>query len=371
MKNQPGPVRSDRPFHLANEKYAAASLRRALENGVITKEDAVLITDFVAEIKSTKHIGPSRFNKLTQALIVWRHYIGPYSDNTIRDIHRGIIALESATYQRFCPPYISEHARKPPREHPYKQNTRHDFVKYLKRFYLWLIEQGSTKITQAEIMKIQPPSCDPLTKNADDILSGDEILAMIRGCQNSRDRAIIATLYESGVRIQELATLSWSQLTFDEYGVIINIDARTGKKTCKPRYIRLVMAREYLSTWHDDYPFLPEGKALVFLTSRGRPLQYCGVAKQIREIAERVNIQKNVTPHLFRHSRITHLLQQGYSIQTIKLMMWGSLSSNMISVYAHLSNRDVDAEVLERNGIHVAQKEPANIVPVHQGPHCH
>ena len=52
-------------------------------------------------------------------------------------------------------------------------------------------------------------------------------------------------------------------------------------------------------------------------------------------------------------------------------MMWGSLSSNMISVYAHLSNRDVDAEVLERNGIHVAHKEPANIVPVHQCPHCH
>ena len=101
-----------------------------------------LITDFVAEIKSTKHIGPSRFNRLTQALIVWRHYIGQYPDNTIRDIHRGIIALESATYQRFCPPYISEHARKPPRERPYKQNTRHDFVKYLKRFYLWLIEQG-------------------------------------------------------------------------------------------------------------------------------------------------------------------------------------------------------------------------------------
>ena len=57
--------------------------------------------------------------------------------------------------------------------------------------------------------------------------------------KNWGDRAIIATLYESGVRIQELATLSWSQVTFDEYGVIMNIDARTGKKTCKPRYIRL------------------------------------------------------------------------------------------------------------------------------------
>ena len=131
------------------------------------------------------------------------------------------------------------------------------------------------------------------------------------------------------------------------------------------------MAREYLSTWHDDYPFMPEGKSLVFLTSRGRPLQYAGVAKQIREIAERVNIRKNITPHLFRHSRITHLLQQGYSIQTIKLMMWGSLSTDMISVYAHLSSRDVDAEVLERNGIHVPHQKPVNTVPVHQCPHCH
>ena len=369
MKLQPGPLRSDRPFHLANEKYGAASVKRALETGLVTKEDADLIVDFVAELKATCHIGPSRFNKITQTLIKWRHLIGPFSSNTIRNIHRGIIALETATYERFCPPYIKT-PQKYERKHLYKQNTKHDMVKCLKRFYLWLIEQECSKISQSDIRKIQPPSCDPLTKNADDLLSPEEIVSLIRGCQNSRDRAIIATLYESGVRIQELATLSWSQVTFDEYGVIINIDARTGKKTCKPRYIRLVMAREYLSTWHDDYPFQPEGKSLVFLTSRGRPLQYSGVAKQIREIAERVNIRKNITPHLFRHSRITHLLQQGYSIQTIKLMMWGSLSTEMIGVYAHLSSRDVDAEVLERNGIRVSHKASINAVPVHQCPHC-
>ena len=370
MKQSTGPTRSDRAFHLNKEEYATNSLSRALESGLITPEDAGLITDFIAELKSTSHIGPSRIYKLTLTLVNWRRHIGPYTANTIREIYQGITALSTATYQR-SPPRWSATTTPAQKEQPYKQNTQHDYVKFLKRFYLWLIEQGHTQVTVSQIKKIQPPSWDPMTKNADDLLNEMEILAMLRSCQNSRDRAIIATLYESGVRIQELATLSWAQVTFDDWGVVINIDRKTGKKTCKPRYIRLVMAREYLSTWRDDYPFDPAGKAVVFLTSRNRPLQYGGIAKQIREIAERANIQKHVTPHLFRHSRITHLLQQGYSMSTIKLTMWGSLSTNMISVYGHLSNKDIDDEVLERTGVKPRDNEMPNAVAHHQCPSCY
>jgi site-specific recombinase XerD len=297
-------------------------MQGAIESGRITHEDFDLISDFICELRSNNHIGSSRVIKLTQSLVNWRKYVGPYSENTIRDIHRGITTFSTATYQRSTPHWkgLSKPVGK---AHTYKQNTQHDYVKFLKRFYLWLIEQEYSKIPAFEIKKIHPPSSDPMTKNNDDLLTEEEILAMIRSCQSSRDRAIIATLYESGVRIQELATLSWSQVTFDECGVVVNIDRKTGKKTCKPRYIRLVMAQEYLSSWRDDYPFEPKGKAVVFLTSRNRPLQYVGIAKQIGIIAQRAIVQKHVTPHLFRHSRITHLLQQGYSIQTIKLMMCG------------------------------------------------
>ena len=209
-------------------------MQRALESGRITSEDFGLISDFICELRSNNHIGSSRVNKLTQSLVNWRRFIGPYSENTIRDIHRGITTFSTATYQRSSPHWKG--VPKPlGKEHPYKQNTRHDYVKFLKRFYLWLIEQGYSKITLSEIKKIQPPSWDPMTKNNDDLLTEKEILAMIRSCQSSRDRAIIATLYESGVRIQELATLSWSQVTFDECGVVVNIDRKTlGKDRYAP-----------------------------------------------------------------------------------------------------------------------------------------
>ena len=134
---------------------------------MVTKDDADQIVDFVAELKAIRHIGPSRFNKLTQTLIKWRHLIGPFSDNSIRDIYRGIIALETATYERSCPAYIKT-PHKDEKKYPYKPNTKHDMVKCLKRFYLWLIDQECSKISQSDIRKIQPPSCDALTKNADD-----------------------------------------------------------------------------------------------------------------------------------------------------------------------------------------------------------
>jgi integrase/recombinase XerD len=215
MKHTPGPTRSDRPFHLTKEAYATTSMQRALESGRITPEDFRLIADFIGELKSTNHIGASRVNKLTQSLVNWRRFIGPYAENPIREIHRGITAFSTATYQRSSPHWKGVQ-KSVGKEHPYKQNTRHDYVKFLKRFYLWLIEQGHSTIPVTEIKKVHPPSWDPMTKNNDDLLTEDEILAMIRSCQSSRDRAIIATLYESGVRIQELATLSWAQVTFDE-----------------------------------------------------------------------------------------------------------------------------------------------------------
>ena len=88
MKHCPGPTRSDRDFHLNKEEYAVGSIQRALQSGLIVPEDAGLIRDFVVELKSTNHIGQSRINKLTQILVNWRRFIGPYTSNTIHEIHQ-------------------------------------------------------------------------------------------------------------------------------------------------------------------------------------------------------------------------------------------------------------------------------------------
>jgi len=159
---------------------------------------------------------------------------------------------------------------------------------------------------------------------------------------------LIALLYEGALRISEIGNLTWSQVKFSSWNCQIN----TAEKTGIDRYIPVVMARPYLATWKDAYPKPITPDAFVFLTSIGhRPLQYAGVLKQLRIIAKAAGIEKHLTPHVFRHSRITHLIQKGMSESAIKLMCWGNLTTDQFKTYAHLCNHDIDRATAEMNGI--------------------
>jgi hypothetical protein len=185
-------------------------------------------------------------------------------------------------------------------------------------------------------------------KTAEQMLTEAEVKRMIESCKISRDRAIIAMLYEGGFRIGELGKLRWDQVKFNDWNVVVNVNEKTGF----PRYIPLVMARPYLAQWKNDYPGEIHEQGYVFLTNnQHRQLQYAGVAKQLRVNAERAGIKKHLTPHLFRHSRITHLIQQGYNESIIKKMMWGNINTDMFAVYAHLTDNDIEAEIARKNGI--------------------
>ena len=165
-----------------------------------------------------------------------------------------------------------------------------------------------------------------MTKLPSQLLSTEEVLTMIRNCRTSRDRALISALFEGGFRIKELGTLTWSQILFDRYGCVVNVNVKTGR----PRYVRLITSAPYLAAWKSDYPLSMNEESLVFLTTQYRPLEHAGVATQLKKIAKRAGITKHITPHIFRHSRITALLQQGFSESTIKLTMWGSLDTTML-----------------------------------------
>ena len=250
--------------------------------------------------------------------------------------------------------------------HCYTQNTRRDYVMFLKRFFKWLIENKFSEIPLEKIVKIKAPGVDNMTKVAGDLLDEMEILAMINACQSSRDRALISVLYEGAFRIMELATLTWSQVKFDEYGVVINVDL----KTEKPRYIRLVSSVSYLAAWMKDFPYKPEGNNLVFITAKHYPLQYEGVNVQLKKIACRAGIKKRVTPHLFRHSRITHLHRQGCSEAVLKMMAWGHQRTRMMAVYSHLTGGDIDGEILRMNGIKPTATPPSQAMQAVQCKHC-
>jgi integrase/recombinase XerD len=248
-------------------------------------------------------------------------------------IYAGISALKSGT---------TKHGKQ------FKKNTIVDHIVIIKQFYTWLIENDYSAIPEKKLQKLRPPQHETMTKTASDLLKPDEITQMINSCMRSSDRALIMMLYEGGFRIGEVGIMRWGDLIFDKWGVIVNVNFKTNK----PRYIRLVMAREYLANWKNDYPFLPVTNELpVFITDRKTALTHASVNLQLKRIARRAGIKKHITPHIFRHSRITHLIREGVSESVIKLMMWGSLTTNMFQTYAHLTGNDIDNEILRTYGI--------------------
>jgi site-specific recombinase XerD len=318
--------------------YADAAINRGLASGQITNRDLQLVKEYLAEKRATAGIGVTRSNKITYTLMSWRRFIPPFQELNVGSIYSGMEALRSGQSQR---------------GRPFKQNTIADHVVILKGFLFWMIENEYLDIPEKKIRRIKNPPRDTLTKRASDLLTPKEVQDLINACKWSRDRALLMTLYEGGFRVGEIAQLTWGDLKTDAKGIAVNVKF----KTAIPRYIRLVMAKEYLAAWRADYPGITTVDSPVFLNEQRRPLTRAGVAMQICRIAKRAQITKKITPHLFRHSRITHLLQEGVPESTVKLMMWGTLSTDMISTYGHLTGRDIDTEIGKFYGLETGTKE--------------
>lgn len=132
------------------------------------------------------------------------------------------------------------------------------------------------------------------------------------------------------------------------------------------RYVQLVFSLPYLATWRSDYPATPEGGVQVFITNqRKKPLRYGTVCRQLTNLTARTGIQKHITPHIFRHPHITHLINDGMNESVIKLMMWRNINNDMFATYAHITGKDIDEEVLGQYGIvHKEAKERITLEPV-------
>jgi len=350
----------DSRFHVLNKnfaKHSIGSLKHGKEAYGMTDRDEEILNQFINEVTAQNHISPSRQFKLVTTLVGWRRYIGEYEKNTITDIHAGIKKVMEA--------------KKPDETQQFKQNTIRDYVRFLKRFYLWMIENGISNIPEKKITEIKSPKEDTMTKTAASLLSEDEIMSMVKICKNSRDRALVMMLYEGAFRIGELGNLRWNQVKMPsekDWAIKVNVNEKTGK----PRYIPLMLTKPYLFAWRLDYPGEPEGDSHVFVTidKRPRQMQYQTIRKLIRGLAEEAGIKKNITLHIFRHSRVTELIRQGVGSEHIKKIGWGNVTTKMFSTYLHLTNDDVDREMMRVYGIEDKKEVKKNNLRPRQCPDC-
>ena len=174
-----------------------------------------------------------------------------------------------------------------------------------------------------------------------DTLSVEEIDALIAGIDLSsdeghRNRAIIETLYGCGLRVSELVSLRLSDLFFDEG--FIRVLGKGNKQRLVP--IGSHTQKEinnYLLYQRKKVPQMKEFSDIVFLNRRGKQLTRAMIFTLIRQAAANIGLTKQISPHTFRHSFATHLLENGANLRAIQLML-GHESITTTEIYTHVEH---------------------------------
>ena len=152
--------------------------------------------------------------------------------------------------------------------------------------------------------------------------------------QGERNRAIIETLYSCGLRVSELTHLKVSDLFFDEGFIKV-----TGKGD-KQRFVPIGnLTQKYIGIYKNDIrphiPIVEEYRDTLFLNRRGKQLTRAMIFTLVKQLAEKAGIHKTVSPHTFRHSFATHLLENGADLRAIQLML-GHESITTTEIYMHV-----------------------------------
>ena len=228
----------------------------------------------------------------------------------------------------------------------------------MKRFLLWLCEsEHNSTLIQKKIEKLRINNPTPL-KTANDILTADELASILNATKNLRDRALLEVLYESMGRINEVATLKWEQIQFHKDYATVTLQS----KTDSPRKVPLHTSHISLRHWMDRFPggATPEKYIFTPFYSKGlRVIKYETVRVIINTARIDAGITKKVSPHILRHTRITDLMRMGVAEQTIKMIAWGTVTTEMLRVYAHLTPTDAENELNRVMGITTSERTAA------------
>lgn len=218
----------------------------------------------------------------------------------------------------------------------------------LSSYFLYLIDRKVIK--KNPLNGIYTPK---LIKKLPVILSVDEIKKIFKQCENTdnellglRDRCIIELLYSCGLRVSELCELKINNIQFDA-----NVIRFFGKGN-KERIIPLTFyAKEWLEKYlYQSRQILSNRKTsdqkYVFLSNNGKRLTRAAVWQSIKKYVNAAGITKSVSPHTFRHSFATHLIDGGANLIEIQKLL-GHSDISTTEIYVHLSKDFVDSEYMK------------------------
>ena len=217
----------------------------------------------------------------------------------------------------------------------------------IKAFYRYLLLDNRIEQDPSEL--IEAPK---LQRKLPDTLSLDDINKLIDAIdlskpEGTRNKAMLEVLYGCGLRVSELTELRISNLYLEiEF---IKIVGKGNKERLVPigsqavKYLKM-----WLAEWRVHIPVQSGEEDMVFLNRRGKRLSRVYVFMMIKELAEKIGLKKRISPHTFRHSFATHLIEGGADLRAIQEML-GHESITTTEIYTHLDREYLKSVIISHH----------------------
>ena len=227
----------------------------------------------------------------------------------------------------------------------YSERTQARWISSIKGFFSFLLEDELREDNPSALLETPK-----LGLYLPDTLSLEEIEKLISATEENtdlakRNRCMIEVLYGCGLRVSELTELQISNINFKENYLKIQ------GKGDRVRFVPLAdytadFIKNYINNIRSKRKINPKHSDILFLNSRGAQISRQMVFLIIKEIVRKAGIQKNISPHTFRHSFATHLLQNGADLRFIQEML-GHSSITTTEIYTHLNTEELHETILK------------------------
>ena len=237
----------------------------------------------------------------------------------------------------------------------FSERSQARWISSIKSFFKYLMEDEARSDNPATLL--EGPK---LGLYLPDTLSFEDVERIIKAIDSNsdlgkRNQCMIEVLYGCGLRVSELIDLKISNINFKE--LYIKVEGKGNKNRFVPlATYTCTLIKEYIMHTRSKYKINKRCEDILFLNSRGSAMSRVIVFIIIKELTDKAGINRKISPHTFRHSFATHLLQNGADLRYIQEML-GHSSITTTEIYTHLKNeelRDVILNFHPRNKLNAA-----------------
>ncbi len=325
------------------ERRMKAVIKEIEENPRILSSNKELIREFLRELILNNYSKSRIYKNALYLMQMAEHIKVPFQYATKRDIEDIVLWIINKDVA---------------------DDTKLDYKVVLKRFYRWI---GNGEYPEC-VKWISTTKKKRDEKLPETMLTEEDVVKMIEAADNSRDKAFIAMLWETGARIGELIDMKIKSVEDYQYGKKVVLRGKTGA-----RKISIIFSVPYVQAWIASHPHKNDPDAPLWVNigtkGNGKKVGYAALNHMLRRVAEKAGINKPINPHHFRHSRATYLANTFTEAQLCQWFGWVQ-GSRIPATYVHLSGRDLDSVYAGIYGLKVDEEPRVSKYRVKECPRC-